>query len=263
MTIELLASLDGTIGPAAEARIPATDEGLLRGDGVFEVMRLYEGRPFALEDHLARLARSGANLRLPVDVDAVRSEVEALLAAVGSADGCLRIVLTRGGRRLLLSEPLPARPGSVRLACVTYAPTRILDGVKSLSYGGNMLATRLAAERGFDEALLVTPHGRVLEAPTSTFFWASGGTLLTPPLEDHILASITRAAVIELTGAQERPCTLDDVRAADEAFLASTVREVQAVSAVEEHELPAAPGPLTQRAGELLRDHIAAELAVA
>ena len=81
-------------------------------------------------------------------------------------------MLTRGGRRLLLTEPLPATAASdVRLGIVTYAPTRVLDGVKSLSYAANMLCTRLAQERGFDEALLVTPHGRVLEAPTSSLFW--------------------------------------------------------------------------------------------
>jgi branched-chain amino acid aminotransferase len=263
MAIELLASVDGVIGPAADARIPATDEGLLRGDGVFEVMRLYEGRPFALEEHLARLERSGENMRLPVQAEVVRAEVEALLAVAGAEDGCLRVVLTRGGRRLVFTEALPPHAERVRLGIVTYAPTRILDGVKSLSYGANMLAGRLAAERGFDEALLVTPHGRVLEAPTSTFFWAHRGSLYTPPLDDHILASITRSAIMELTGAGERPCTLEDVRGADEAFLASTVREAQAISAVEDHELPAAPGPLTERAGALLREHIAAELAVA
>ena len=81
----------------------------------------------------------------------------------------------------------------MRLGIVTYAPTRVLDGVKSLSYAANMLCTRLAQERGFDEALLVTPHGRVLEAPTSTLFWVDAdGALCTPPLDEHILASITR-----------------------------------------------------------------------
>src|SRR5262249_56810763 len=119
----------------------------------------------------------------------------------------LRIVVTRGGRRLLLTEPMHAQPEVIRLASITYAPTRILDGVKSLSYGANMLATRLAREQGFDEALLVTPHGRVLEAPTSSIFWAQGGDLWTPPLDDHILASITRARAIELTSSRERACT--------------------------------------------------------
>src|SRR5207302_8545060 len=127
-------------------------------------------------------------------------------------DGQLRIVLTRGGRRLVMTEPLPASPESVRLGLVTYAPSRVLDGVKSLSYAANMLAGRLAKERGFDEALLVTPHGRVLEAPTSSIFWVKDGAVLTPPLEDHILASITRRIVMELTDAHEQPCALDDLR---------------------------------------------------
>src|SRR5437764_848525 len=84
-----------------------------------------------------------------------------------------------------------------------------------------LLGGRLARERGFDEALLVTPHGRVLEAPTSSIFWISAGSILTPPLDDHILASITRRIVVEVSGAVERPCSLDELLAADEAFLAS------------------------------------------
>ena len=254
-----LACLDGVVMPADQARIPATDEGLLRGDGVFEVVRCYDGLPFALDEHLERLARSARNLRLPLDREAVRSDAGALLAAEPGHDGVLRVLVTRGGRRLALLEPLAAMAPVVRLATVTYAPTRILDAVKSLSYAANMLATRLAIERGFDEALLVTPHGRVLEAPTSSFFWVSDGELLTPPLEDHILASITRARVVELTGAREAPCSLDGLRDAEEAFLASTVREVQPVGGIDERELPTT-GPRTREAAALLRERISAEL---
>src|SRR5215211_9366704 len=197
-----LGCLDGEIRPAEETFVPATDEGLLRGDGVFEVVRVYDGRPFALTDHLDRIERSAANLALGWDVPRAELEAEAprLLGARGDGfDGCLRIVLTRGGRRLLLTEPVPAGPERARLGFVTYAPTRVLDGIKSLSYAGNMLASRLARERGFDEALLVTPHERVLEAPTSSIFWAGRDrALCTPPLEDHILASITRDHVLRL-----------------------------------------------------------------
>ena len=257
---DMLASVDGTIGPAEEARIPVTDEGLTRGDGGFEVMRLYEGRPFALADHLARLDRTCAGLRLPYDDEALRAEIDALLDQAGSVDALLRVVLTRGGRRILTIEPMPERLPVARVATITYSPTRVLDGLKTLSYAGNMLAGRLARERGFDEALLVTPHGRVLEGPTWTFFWVAGGRLLTPPLEDHILASITRAYVIEECDAREQPCTLDDVRAAEEAFIASTVREVMPIAAVDDIAIPSAPGPVTEDAGERLARRIEREL---
>jgi branched-chain amino acid aminotransferase len=257
-----LASLDGEIMPAAAATIPATDEGLIRGDGAFEVIRVYDGIPYAMEEHLARLERSGRNLRLPIDAELVRAEANRLLAHAGSGPDheCLRIMITRGGRRILLTERLPQSPDTARLMSVTYAPTRILDGIKSLSYAGNMLASRLAREQGFDEALLVTPHGRVLEAPTSSIFWVTGQQVLTPPLEDHILASITRALVIDVAGATEQACTMDDLADADEVFLASTTREVQPVVAIDDHRLDG-PGPVTRRTADAAVARIRAELA--
>jgi branched-chain amino acid aminotransferase len=256
----MLASVDGTIGPAVEARIPATDEGLTRGDGAFEVVRLYGGRPFALEDHMARLATTCEGIRLSYDEDALRAEIGSLLDAAGPVERLLRVVLTRGGRRVLTIEPLPPRATAARVMTVTYAPNRVLDGLKTLSYAGNMLAGRLAREQGFDEALLVTPHGRVLEGPTWTFFWVADGRLYTPPLEDRILASITRRYVIEETGAEERPCTLDDARGADEAFIASSVREVTPIAAIDEVTFPTTPGRITQNAEERLSSRIAREL---
>jgi branched-chain amino acid aminotransferase len=255
-----LACLDGAVMPAADAVVPATDEGLLRGDGAFEVMRLYGGRPYALQEHLDRLERSAANLRLPLDVAAVRADVARLLDAAGGEPdpGMLRIVVTRGGRRLLLTEELPEHAPAIRLATVTYAPVRLLDGIKSLSYAANMLATRLAQEQGADEALLVTPHGRVLEAPTSSLFWVAGGAVFTPPLSDHILASITRAVAIELAGAEERSCTLDELYAADEAFLASTTRELQPVASIDGRALPG--GPVATDLAARLHERILGEL---
>ena len=190
-------------------------------------------------------------------------DIERLLEARGgsSFDGCLRVVLTRGGRRLVLTEPLPATPEQARLAFVTFAPTRLLDGVKSLSYAANMLATRCAKERGFDEALLVTPHGRVLEAPTSSLFWCTGdGVLATPPLDDHILASITRAYVIEVTGAEERICTKEELRAGERGV--PRVHDARgAAGRADRGHRAAAPGKRTREAAEGLRARIQEALA--
>ncbi|MDP8943044.1 MAG: aminotransferase class IV [Actinomycetota bacterium] len=255
-----LACLDGRVAPAAETFVPVLDEGFIRGDGVFEVVRVYDGRPFALADHLDRLERSAANLRLPFAVPRPELEAEAdeLLEARGGGafDGCLRFVLTRGGRRLVMTEPVPPAPRRPRLGFVTYAPTRVLDGIKSLSYAGNMLAGRLARERGFDEALLVTPHGRVLEAPTASIFWVGAdGALCTPPLDEHILASITRNRLLMLVEVHERPLATDELLAAAEAFLVSTTREVQPVGAVEGRAFEG-PGEVTRTAAAALRRHI-------
>jgi branched-chain amino acid aminotransferase len=255
-----LASLDGAIAPVEQTQIPVTDEGLLRGDGGFEVTRIYGGRPFALDDHFARLERTCAGIRLEIDHAALRREVDALVERAGEVDALLRLVVTRGGRRLAMIEPLPARPDSIRMATVTYAPTRVLNGLKTLSYGANMLAGRLAKELGADEALLVTPHGRILEAPTATFFWVRDGRLLTPPLEDGILASITRDRLLAECEVEEAPATLDDVRAAQEAFIASSVREVMPVTAVDDIELREAPGLVTRGAHEALTARIVREL---
>jgi branched-chain amino acid aminotransferase len=136
----------------------------------------------------------------------------------------------------------------------------VLDGIKSLSYGANMLCSRLARERGFDEALLVTPHGRALEAPTSTLFWVDAdGALCTPPLEEHILASITRDRLVSLLDVEERSCPLDTLLAAGECFLASTIREVQAIGAIEDTQF--VEGPRTREAALAFRAHVEAELA--
>ena len=199
-------------------------------------------------------------LRLPFDEAALRTEVDALLAEAGPVEALLRIVLTRGGRRIATIEPLPHRGQVARVKTVTYAPNRVLDGLKTLSYAGNMLATRLAQEQGYDEALLVTPHGRVLEGPTWSFFWVAGGALYTPPLEDRILDSITRARVVEETGATEAPCTLDGLRDAEEAFIASTVREAMPIASIDDLQLPAAPGPVTLDARERLVKRIERDL---
>jgi branched-chain amino acid aminotransferase len=254
------ACVDGALVPLSEARIPVTDDGLLRGDGIFEVMRLYDGVPFARERHLERMALSAQNLRLDLDIPAIARDISSLLAVAQPGDGLLRALATRGGHRIVLIEPLPALPRALTLGYMVFAPVRVLDGVKSLSYAANMLATRLAHERGFDDALLVTPHGRVLELPTGSFFWVSRGEVRTPPLSDHILDSITRRIVIEASGAEEVATARADLETADEAFVASSVWEVLAVSRIEERDFGEA-GPVTGAIAGKVRAQIESELA--
>jgi branched-chain amino acid aminotransferase len=256
-----LASVDGRISATAEAVVPLRDDGLYRGDGAFEVIRLYEGTPFALGDHLDRLGRSAAAIELEFDRTALESEVEALLAELGPADGQLRLIVTRGGRRLAMTEPIPAHAETVRIATVTYCPSVILNGVKSLSYAANMQATRLAKATGADEAVLVQPDGTVLEPPTSAIFWVSPeGALRTPALDNGVLESITRDRLVKALHVETGAWPVDDLRAAHEAFLASTTREIQAVSAIDGAELPAAPGPRTREAQEAFAATLGKEL---
>ncbi|HEY1538100.1 MAG TPA: aminotransferase class IV [Solirubrobacteraceae bacterium] len=256
----MFAAIDGAVMDAADAQISVLDDGLLRGDGVFEVLRIYAGRPFGLDEHLERMARSAETLRLAFDEAAVRADVAALIEAGGAIDAGLRLVLTRGGRRIALLEPPKVFPASTALATITYSPTRLLDGVKSLSYGANMLATRLAKEAGADEALLVTPHGRVLEAPVAAFFYVLGGELCTPPLSDRILDSISRRVLLATADARERVTTLDDLATISEAFLASSLREVQPVRSIDGQSLPCVSGPVSAAAAEHVREHIEAAL---
>jgi branched-chain amino acid aminotransferase len=263
--LSALAVVDGTVLPADEATIGVTDLGLLRGDGVFEVVKVYGGRPFALDDHLRRMATSAQNLRLEIDLSAVRADVDALLAQAGPFDGAIRLLVSRGGRRIGLVEAIAEFAPSVTLARVEYVPPRILDGVKSLSYAGNMLAGRIAKERGADEALLVTPHGRVLEAPTSSFFASfDDETLVTPPLSDRVLDSITRRRLLSLLpNAREEVITYDSLGHVREAFLASTTREVQAVARVDDIVFPDTPGALTTAASDVFAAHVRDEVASA
>jgi branched-chain amino acid aminotransferase len=258
---EELASVDGTVTPTAEAVVPMKDDGLYRGDGAFEVIRLYQGRPFALGDHLDRLGRSAAAIELEFDRAALESEIAALLAAAGEVDGQLRLIVTRGGRRLAATEPIPVHGESLSVATITYTPTVILNGVKSISYAANMQATRLAKARGADEAVLVRPDGTVLEPPTSTIFWVSPeGRLRTPALEDGVLESITRDRLIKALDVEEGSWKVEDLGAAGEAFLASTTREIQAVAAIDGRELPEVPGPRTREAQEAFAETLGREL---
>jgi branched-chain amino acid aminotransferase len=258
-----MAVLDGELMPVEAALIPVADDGFVRGDGVFEALRIYAGSQFGLEEHLDRLAQSAAGMRLPIDLAAVERDALRLVDAMGAADYGLRIICTRGGHTVIKAEALHSYPDSIALCSVPFQPTIVLNGLKTLSYGPNVLANRIAEENGFDEALLVTPDGAVLEGPTASILWSPDGrTLVTPPLEEGILASITRGVLLAAIEVEVRPTSLTDLLSATEAFLCSSIREIQAVARIDEHEMPA-PGPLTATAKQAYAAAVEARLSAA
>ena len=197
--------IDGVIQRAESATISVMDQGFLRGDGAFEVLLVYGGRPFAADQHLDRLQRSCVALRLACPRDLIERDLLSLVETSSRDTYAVRIVLTRAGRRIVLGEPWspPAKPS--RLLVVSNHQQPLLTGVKSLSYAANMLSKRLAREQGFDDALWISADGCILEAQTAAFFWVSSkGELCTPPLSEPILDSITRRRVIEQVDVRER-----------------------------------------------------------
>jgi branched-chain amino acid aminotransferase len=247
--------LDGELMRAGEAMIPASDDGLIRGDGAFDAFPVRDGRSFARAAHLDRLERSCASLVLDCPRAQLESDIDLILTRAAAGYGVVRVVLTRGGHRICRLESAGdpdalARPA--RLLPVTYDPSVVLNGVKSLSYGANMLASRRAVAAGYDEALLVRSDGVVLEGPTCSIFWVRDGQLQTPELDTGILASITRRVVLESMPAEEGSFPLDDALRAEEAFLVSTARLAQPIAAIGKVALPAAPGPRTLEAQQAI-----------
>lgn len=264
--------LDGVVQPTAEARIPITDHGLTVGDGIFETMKVVDGTPFALTRHLRRLRRSAASLLLDVGLtdDELRAACTAVTAAAegtGAEVGRLRLTVTggvgpAGSERgtdgptvLLVTGPPSSWPATTAVATVPFTrnPTGGLAGVKSTSYAENVVALALAHDVGASEAIFADTAGRLSEGTGSNVFVVRGGRLLTPSLATGCLAGITRELVLEVTDAEEvDDLTLDDLRAAEEAFLTSSTRDVQPIDLVDDQPIPA-PGPITDAASAAFR----------
>jgi branched-chain amino acid aminotransferase len=254
-----LACVNGRLIPPDKAVVPATDEGFLRGDGAFEVLQVYGGRPFELDRHLERFATTCEAILLEFPRDEILADLAAMLDEAGAVDCLWRVLVARGGTRLHLLEwapPEKRRSVPLTLRTVPYQPTVVLSNLKPMSYGANMAASRRARGEGGDEGLFVHPDGTVLEAPTASIFWAIGGLLKTPALDLGILPSITRMVIMEALDTLEVSAPLDEVLAADEVFLASTSREIQPVRRIHDAEYEA-PGPLCRAARRALDEAIA------
>jgi 4-amino-4-deoxychorismate lyase len=270
MTLLAVVQLGGGSMPVDVPVLHADDEGVLRGRAVFETLRVYGGTPFRQQEHLARLAASASRVDLPEpDPAAFAAAAADAIAASGGRDLVLRFLWTAGREGaarpagFALASSLPPgleelRARGLRVALIEWAPGA-LAGAKSTSYAANMGAQAEAQRRGADDALLVDPTGTVLEAPTANVWWREGERLLTPTLEQPILAGITRAVLVELAPSvgfevEEGVFRLERLAAADEVFLSSSVREVMAVTAIDGASIgPGAPGPAAQALQRALR----------
>ncbi|WSQ07832.1 aminodeoxychorismate lyase [Streptomyces sp. NBC_01231] len=255
--------LDGALQDIESARVSALDHGLTVGDGIFETVKTLDGKPFALTRHLDRLTRSARGLGLPdPDLDEVRRACAAVLEANPVPLGRLRITYTGGrgplgsdrgeyGPTLLVALGESARrPDSTAVITVPWTRNErgALAGLKTTSYAENVVALARARENGASEALFGNTVGQLCEGTGSNVFVVLDGEIHTPPLASGCLAGITRALAVDWTGAKERDLPLDVLDRADEVFLTSTLRDVQAVHRVDGRELPGAPGPVTAKA---------------
>jgi branched-subunit amino acid aminotransferase/4-amino-4-deoxychorismate lyase len=242
----------GVVDPA-EAVVACDDDGFARGRAAFETLRVYDGRPFRLEQHVERLRASAERLELPVPPAAdVRALAEQAVDAARAPDAVLRLYWTPGApggapSALALVSAVPAwidevRARGQRLVSLTF-PGRsspwLLPGTKSVSYATHIAAESEAKRRGADDAVFVDLDGSMLEGPVTNVWWREGELLVTPGLELGILAGETRAALLELAdelgyGVELGAFPLERLHAADEVFTSSSVREVMPVIAVDD-----------------------------
>ncbi|MGH8777159.1 MAG: aminotransferase class IV [Jiangellaceae bacterium] len=257
----------GRLVDESEAVVSVFDHGLTVGDGVFETVKVVDGVPFALRRHVERLARSAAGLDLPrPDVDRVREGCAAVVAQAPAGLHRLRITYTAGvaplgsGRGdaeptlVVAMAPMGRWPDTATVALVPWPRNErgALTGLKTTSYGENVVALGHARRLGAGEALFADTQGRLSEGTGSNVFVVVDGRLLTPSLASGCLAGVTRVLLLEWTDATETDLPADVLDEADEVFLASTTRDVQAVSAVAYKDrvrtIPGAPGPVTREA---------------
>jgi branched-chain amino acid aminotransferase len=261
-------SIDGVLGPPEQARISIFDRGFLYGDGVFEVLRTWDGALIDLDGHLDRLYGAAAWLGLKVmERERLAVAIERTLANSGPGEHRVRIVLTRGpgsltaspaslgpGKAIVIVEPLPVQPTQVSLAIVDWPlPRRTGPGHKTLAYLDHIIARELAAATGADEAVRLGGEGEVLECATSNLFAVVSGAVVTPQLSG-VLPGVTRARVLRACEAAELPAhevrlTVDELRAADEIFITSAVRGVVPVIRLDGE--PRIAGPIAARIAAL------------
>jgi D-alanine transaminase len=283
---EALANLNGETLPLAEVKIPALDRGFLFGDAVYEVLRVYQGRPWLCDEHFRRLARSLEAIRIPgVDCERLRRRMVETIAAGPFLEATAYIQVTRGAapRR---AHPFPAAAMPLEFlyvdefldpyqearqsgAAVLTQPDIRWDrcDIKSTNLLGNVLAMQAAKEAGCLEALLCLPDGTVTEGSHTSCFGVRSGTLLTAPNSNAILPGITRGLILRLAAqaripVREQVLKRDELAEVSELFLTGTTAEVMPIVRVDGQPVAdGRPGPVTRRLQEVYTEAVRAFVA--
>lgn len=268
--------LNGSFLPLDEGRVSIEDRGFQFGDGVYEVIRVYNGRPFRLEAHLARLERSLEGVRIPLPEPLSRLADVCRKIPGPLKEATIYLQVTRGAAPRTHAFPAGIRPTVLAYAREVQAPvegkTYTLRSVPDDRWGRchlkticllpNILARQKAVEAGCDEGLFVREDGTVTEGTASNAFFVFKNVLRTHPADHRILSGITREVAIFLARRleipiEERPVKLPEARLADEIFITGTTAEIMPVTALDGK--PLAPGPVTARLRVAFRDLVRAE----
>ncbi len=270
--MEPLANFEGRLVPLSEVRIPATDRGFLFGDAIYEVLRVYNNRPWLEQEHWDRLARSLKEIHIAgVDLADLRRRMAQTLTAANFGEAMVYIQITRGSAPRTHAFPKSAKPlellwvqryddgptaalREIGSSVVTHPDLRWQRcDVKSTNLLANVLACQVAAEKNAREAILYLPDGTLSEASHSTFFWVKDGVVKTTPIKANILPGITRQFVIRLCQKNDIPfreetLKMSELFGVDEFFLSGTTAEVLSVVTADGRSLGGGtPGAITRR----------------
>lgn len=268
--------VDGRLVDEKIAVVSVLDHGLVAGDGVFEALAVYDGTPFAVRRHLDRLTKSAVGIRLQApDIAAIETAIYDVVAANKISFGKVRVTYTGGdgplGSDRIVSVPriivaaaqMSPIPATTRVAIAPWPRNErgVLAGLKTISYAENVVCLDWAKSKGSSEVIFSNTMGMLCEGSGSNIFVVLDGELVTPPLASGCLAGVTRDLIVEHLGAIEVdiPMTLLKSSAISEAFLSSSLREVQGITHLDDFEMLGVPGPVSieiaNRFRELVKDN--------
>lgn len=282
----LIYYVNGEFVPAQQASLPLNDLGLVRGYGVFDVLRTYDRQPFKLREHVQRLQKSASSIRINAEwsTEELEGWVQETLARNYEAnpelgDVNVRLVLTGGPSDncftphrtpslAIMISPVPVRDGEMYengAKLITVDMERFMPTVKSLNYITAIMGAAAASEAGAVEALYHTEDGYVTEGTRTSFFVVQGEKVITS--SNAILDGITRRVVMEIAADRfevvEEPISYEQLRTVDEAILVGTTKEVLPIVQIDDMQIGSGqPGPVTRELAAMFDAYVQTQKAV-